>query len=235
MKIAGVQRVSLIDFPGRVAATVFLAGCNLNCGYCYNRWMIDAERTPEALDVPAFLAWLETRRKLLDGVCVSGGEPTLQAELATLLRAIKALGLAIKLDTNGTLPERIEALLAEGLVDYVALDLKAPLDERYARVVGRSIDLDAIRRTLAILRAGHIPYEYRTTVGPALDEAALSDLAHVVAPQETWFLQPFLAREGVDAATAQLPAFDEEALRAITARLRALVGGVRLRGDDASS
>ena len=242
VKIAGLQKVSLLDFPGRIAATIFLAGCNLNCGYCHNRWMLRAEEVVEALSLEDCLRWLGTRRGRLDGVCISGGEPTLGANLPAFLRAIKQLGFATKLDTNGTLPERLQALLVEGTVDYVALDLKAPLDERYGQVAGRDVDVAAIRRTMALLRAwsrgeaaagekagaGARPaadaaprrgYEYRTTVAPLLDEAALGDIAHELQPEERWVLQRFVHAESVDPALA-----------ALAARLARVAPGVRARG-----
>ena len=255
VKIAGLQKVSLLDFPGRIAATIFLAGCNLNCGYCHNRWMLRAEEVVEALSLEDCLRWLSTRRGRLDGVCISGGEPTLGANLPAFLRAIKQLGFATKLDTNGTLPERLQALLVEGTVDYVALDLKAPLDERYGQVAGREVDVAAIRRTMALLRAwirgaaaagekagaGARPaadaaprrgYEYRTTVAPLLDEAALGDIACELQPEERWVLQRFVPAEGVDPALAALPAPDEEALAALAARLAQVAPGVRVRGAE---
>jgi len=244
MKIAGLQRVSLIDYPGHIAATVFLAGCNLNCGYCYNRWMIDEESAPEALSGEEFLGWLRTRVGRLDGVCVSGGEPTVHEDLAPFLRTIKGLGFAVKLDTNGTSPAHLSALLAEGLLDYVAMDLKAPLDARYNRVAGRPVDLSAIRQSMTLLRAwglpplpiqsgaiGSRPYEFRTTVGPLLDEVALQDIAREIEEAELWWLQPFVVTPEVVPALASARALDENALRQAVRVLAGIAPGVRLRGE----
>ncbi len=231
MKITGLQKLTLIDYPDRIAATLFLAGCNLDCGYCYNRWMIDASRAPEALPVEAFLDWLHIRVGKLDGVCVSGGEPTLDPDLPDLLRAIKGLGFAVKLDSNGTRPAVLGALLDEGLLDYVAVDIKAPLDERYAIVAGRPVDPDVIRRTLALLRAWGGPYELRTTVGPDLDRAALRDIAKELLPEERWYLQPYMATPEVSERLAGLSAPSEDDLRNAAEELRAVAGGVRLRGE----
>jgi len=253
MKIAGLQRVSLIDYPGHIAATVFLAGCNLNCGYCYNRWMIDEESAPEALSGEEFLGWLRTRVGRLDGVCVSGGEPTVHEDLAPFLRTIKGLGFAVKLDTNGTSPAHLSALLAEGLLDYVAMDLKAPLDARYNRVAGRPVDLSAIRQSMTLLRAwggppirvqsgaiggrspiralGDRPYEFRTTVGPLLDEGDLQDIAHEIQEAELWWLQPFVVTPEVILPPASAQALDESALRQAVRVLAGIAPGVRLRGE----
>jgi len=258
MKIAGLQRVSLIDYPGYIAATVFLAGCNLNCGYCYNRWMIDEANVPEALSSEELLGWLRTRVGRLDGVCVSGGEPTVHEDLAQLLRTIKGLGFAVKLDTNGTQPERLFALLDEGLLDYVAMDIKAPLDSRYHRVAGRQVDLSAIRRSMGLLRAwgqvlihnnygenqnlprglpptdsiGGLAYEFRTTVGPLLDEGALQEIAREIEEAELWWLQPFVATPDVAPSLAEAKALDEAALQAIVGRLAVTTPGARLRGEE---
>lgn len=248
MKIAGLQKTTLIDYPDRIAATVFLAGCNLDCGYCYNRWMIAegrneaecgdtsivsfrASRVPEALSVEAFLAWLRARVDKLDGVCVSGGEPTLAPDLPDLLRAIKGLGFAAKLDTNGTRPEVVRALLDEGLLDYVALDIKAPLDARYGVVAGRPVDPDVIRRTLALLRAWGGAYELRTTVCPDLDRAALRDIAQELFPEERWYLQPCVVTPEVAERLAGRATMGEGALWVVAEELRAVAPGVRVRGE----
>lgn len=233
MKIAGLQRVTLIDYPGRVAATVFLAGCNLRCGYCHNRWMLDASHVPEALTVADLLAWLKTRRKLLDGVCISGGEPTLEEDLPSLLRAIKDLGFLVKLDTNGTLPERLRAILEQGFVDYVALDVKAPLDERYADIVGVSLAPETVRRSMELLAAWGGDYELRTTVAPGLDEQALIAMAAtvdaIVTPAPRWFLQPFEPTPEVVAEVRTAEHLPPQALEALLPRLRALMPRVELR------
>jgi len=231
MKIAGLQRVSLIDYPGHIAATVFLAGCNLNCGYCYNRWMIDEESVPEALSGEEFLGWLRTRVGRLDGVCVSGGEPTVHEDLVPFLRTIKGLGFAVKLDTNGTTPGRLSALLAEGLLDYVAMDVKAPLDARYHRVAGRQVDLSALRQSMTLLRAWGKPYEFRTTVGPLLDAGDLQDIAREIEEAELWWLQPFVLTPEVALPLASAQALDESALRQAVRALAGIAPGVRLRGE----
>ena len=229
MRIVGLQRVSLRDYTDKIAATVFLAGCNLNCGYCHNRWMLEAG-APVAISEDAFLEWLATRRGLLDGVCVSGGEPTLSPDLADLLRAIKDLGFDVKLDTNGTRPEVLGPLLDEGLVDMVAMDLKAPLDERYAEVAGRPVDVEPLRCSMAHLRRWGGAYEFRTTVGPQVGEDWLQAIAPELLPGEVWYLQMFRASEGVDPDLAAAEAPDEDALAAMAARLAEMAPGVRVRG-----
>ena len=229
MKVAGLQRVTLIDFPGKVAASIFLAGCNLACGYCHNHWMIDAAGVTEAISVTDLLAWLETRRGLLDGVCISGGEPTLDPELPDLIRAIRAMGYLIKLDTNGTFPRRLEALLGERLVDYVAMDVKAPLDDRYASMAGVAISPEPVRQSMAALAAWGGAYELRTTVGPGLDEAALLDMAAELVDAPRWILQVFEASDGVLASVRQATHLTAEDLTALLPRLQAIAPRTELR------
>ncbi|NLG49591.1 MAG: anaerobic ribonucleoside-triphosphate reductase activating protein [Chloroflexi bacterium] len=232
MKIAGLAKVSLIDFPGRIAATVFLAGCNLRCAYCHNRWMLDASSVQPVSSIPAFLDWLQTRVGRLDGVCISGGEPTLHQGLADLAQAIKHLGMAVKLDTNGTRPEQLSRLLDEQLVDYVAMDLKAPLDPRYSDVAGAPVDLLAIRQSLALLRRWGSAYELRTTVAPSVDAAMLRDMARVVTEREVWYLQPFRSAPAVSPEMSAQPSLREDELEQLAQELRALAPGVRVRATN---
>lgn len=227
MKVAGLQKVSLIDYPGKIAATVFLAGCNLDCGYCHNRWMIREAEVTAALSLEALLDWLATRVGLLDGVCLSGGEPTLHEALPDLAGRIKALGFAIKLDTNGTHPDMLRSLLTEGLLDYVAMDLKAPLDARYHKVAGVRVDIATLQAGLSLLRSGTVGYELRTTVGPQLAQDDLLDVARSTQPNEAWYLQPFLAAEGVRESG---PVLGPAELEALLPALRAVAPGARLRG-----
>jgi len=232
VKIAGLQKVSLIDYPGYIAATVFLAGCNLNCGYCYNRWLIDAGQVVAAITQEDLLSWLATRRGRLGGVCVSGGEPALHAELPAFLQSIKALGYAVKLDTNGTHPKRLDLLLENRLVDYVAMDLKAPLDERYDEVAGMTVDCAAIRQSMEVLRRWGGSYEYRTTVLPSLTEGALANIGAQLQALETWYLQRFVPLSTLGPAPAPVGIADEEALKALAEKLRHIAPGVTVRGGD---
>ncbi|MBN1400859.1 MAG: anaerobic ribonucleoside-triphosphate reductase activating protein [Anaerolineae bacterium] len=228
--IAGLQRVSLIDYPDRIAASVFLAGCNLDCAYCHNRWMIREADVVPALSAEELLGWLGTRVGLLDGVCISGGEPTLQPELDGLLRAIKALGFEVKLDTNGLLPQRLDRLLDQELVDYVAMDIKAPLDARYAEVAGCPIKLESVRESMRLLRQYARAYEFRTTVGPQIDEQALVDIASVLIAADPWFLQVYRQAPGIPEPLRDLPALGADELQRIAERLRQWTPNVQVRG-----
>ncbi len=161
MNIQGYQKLTLLDFPGRTACTVFTGGCNLRCPFCHNAGLV---RTPlaEQNATEEVLAFLAKRQGILDGVCVTGGEPLLQPDLADFLRQVKAMGYAVKLDTNGSLPERLAALLATGLVDYVAMDVKSS-PAGYAAAAGVEVDTAVFDRSIRILRESGIPHEFRTT------------------------------------------------------------------------
>ncbi|MDJ0781502.1 MAG: anaerobic ribonucleoside-triphosphate reductase activating protein [Desulfosarcinaceae bacterium] len=168
LSIGGFQPFSLSDFPGRAAAILFTQGCNFRCPYCHNRSLwASVPLAPPALTISGVLAFLRERVGRLGGVVVTGGEPTLQAALADLLEAIKAIGLAVKLDTNGARPRVIEALLGRGLVDYIAMDIKAP-PEKYDLLCGCHVDLGAIRRSMALIAASGVAHHFRTTLYPPL-------------------------------------------------------------------
>lgn len=230
MKIAGLQRVSLIDYPDRIAATVFLAGCNLDCGFCHNRWMLSAAQVSEAISVSELLTWLRGRVGLLDGVCISGGEPTINEELARLAHEIKALGFALKLDTNGTRPGALADLIDQELLDYVAMDIKAPLDARYRALVGRNVSPAIIAESMTMLRSSGVAYEFRTTVAPGLDRQALVDIAALLEPGERWYLQVYRHPDDLPEAKGA-PALAAEDLHEIVEALSATGIQVAVRGD----
>ena len=191
MRIKGLQKLTLLDYPGRLAATVFLGGCNLRCPFCHNASLVvrsdDAEIGEDAL-----FEFLQSRRGKLSGVCVTGGEPTLNPELPSFISRIRALGYAVKLDTNGTNPDMLEALVRDGLVDYVAMDVKSSIDS-YAAVAGvPGLDVGLIERSIDFLLRGEVEYEFRTTVVRELHTARdLEALARRIKGARAYFLQPF--------------------------------------------
>lgn len=201
--IAGLQKMTLLDFPGKVACTVFLQGCNFRCPFCHNSSLLgSSEDAPISQD--AFFAFLEKRRGLLDGVCITGGEPTLSPELPRLLEKIKALGFAVKLDTNGSRPEILKALVNDGLVDYVAMDIKN-CPERYRETAGCDrLDLSKIEQSMVFLMEGHLDYEFRTTVVEEFhtvqDIEAIGNWFRKLCPDrqvKKYFLQPFVENDSV--------------------------------------
>ena len=210
MEIAGLQKLTLLDYPGKVACTVFLSGCNFRCPYCHNAELIDGLLPPET-DEDGLIAFLEKRRGLLDGVCITGGEPSLRGEeLARLLRRVKALSYAVKLDTNGTRPELLSSLAEEGLIDYVAMDIKNSPD-RYAETAGLSrISLDAVRESASFLLSGRVDYEFRTTVVKELfDDNSFLGIGPWIRGAKRYYLQPFEDRDTVAVRGLHAPSREE--------------------------
>ena len=202
MKIVGIQKLTLLDFPGKVACTVFLNGCNFRCPYCHNAELLgDGE---EVMTVAGLLAFLRKRQGILEGVCITGGEPTLHPELPALLGEVRALGYAVKLDTNGYRPEILEAVLNQGLVDYVAMDLKNG-PESYAETVGLvQVELAKIRQSIRLLMDSPVDFELRTTVAKQLHSGeTITSMANWLLettngkPIPRLFVQPFVDRDTV--------------------------------------
>ncbi len=236
MKISGLQKLTLLDYPGRVACTVFLGGCNFRCPFCHNSELLGAD-AEEFMKAEELLAFLKSRVGILEGVCITGGEPTLQKDLPELLRAIKEMGYAVKLDTNGYRPDVLKALVEEGLVDYVAMDVKNS-PERYAITCGiesDGFDLSRIEESMRFLMEGTVNYEFRTTVvKPLHDEEAIGAmgdwLLNLAAGRraKALYLQPFVDRDTV-AVSGLFPPTAEE-MREYKEFLEGCAQAVELRG-----
>ncbi len=167
MKIGGLQKVTLLDFPAQIAAIVFTKGCNFACPFCFNRNLV-LGTTPTISQATVF-SFLKKRKNVLDGLVLTGGEPLLQEDLEKFIRKARRLGYKIKLDTNGALPELLKTLLQKKLLDYVALDFKAPLDENYAKAIGKEdFNPDLIVESIKLLLRAKIPFELRTTIVPGI-------------------------------------------------------------------
>jgi len=180
MNLGGIQKTSLIDFPGRVSCVLFLAGCNFDCPYCHNPELVSGKQSPPAMNASQLKAFLAKRRGLLDGVAITGGEPTLQSDLPELCRTIKALGFSIKLDTNGSRPAVLKKLIAEQLVDFVAMDVKT-MPQQYAPLICRSCKPSEIIDSIQIIISSRLPHEFRTTcVKPIVNESVISAMANLL-------------------------------------------------------
>lgn len=202
MKIAGLQKMTLLDYPGKVACTVFFAGCNFRCPFCHNGELLDGTAEP-VMDEQELLTFLSKRKGLLDAVCISGGEPTLQPELASLLEKIKAMGFLTKLDTNGSRPDVLKDLVSRGLLDYVAMDIKNSPD-CYDETAGVSVHFGPLEESIRFLTGEHVDYEFRTTVAAQLHSSrAVEQMGRWVSSLaenkkiRRWFVQPFADRDTV--------------------------------------
>ena len=197
MRIQGLQKLTLLDYPGRTACTIFLSGCNFRCPFCHNAPLLTAA-DEDGMDEDELLAFLKKRQGLLDGVAVTGGEPLLRPDLPQLLEKIKALGYVIKLDTNGAFPERLEAVVCAGLADYVAMDIKNS-PARYAETAGTAeLDLAPIDKSVSFLLRGTVDYEFRTTAVAELhDDTSFLKLGDWLAGAKRYYIQCFQPRETV--------------------------------------
>lgn len=197
IQIHGLQKMTLLDFPGKVAATIFLGGCDLRCPFCHNSQLIDGTASA-IMDDRELLDFLSSRKKLLEGVCLTGGEPLLRPNLSNLIQSIKELGYAVKLDTNGTHPEKLQNLIDQNLLDYVAMDIKNSPD-RYKETTGQpNLDLSSIEKNVSILNSGIIESEFRTTVIKEFhDENAFHAIGKLIKGAKNYYLQPFVDRDTV--------------------------------------
>lgn len=191
MRIAALVPTSLVDYPGFIAAVLFTQGCNLRCGYCHNPALLDGER-PGSVSAADVLSHLRRRKGVLDGLVMSGGEPTLQFGLTEFLGKVKENGFLVKLDTNGTVPLVLEQLIRGKLLDFVAMDIKAP-PERYREICGPAADLAAVRESVRLLRRAGIQTEFRTTLAPGLGMDDLREIMAWIGPSPRFVLQRYRA------------------------------------------
>ena len=230
MRISGLQKMTLLDYPGLVACTVFTGGCNLRCPFCHNASLVLPERAADETDEAEVFRFLEKRQAMLDGVAVTGGEPLLHADLHDFLRRVRALGYRIKLDTNGTFPDRLRAVVEEGLVDRVAMDVKnAPL--LYGKTVGlHRFDIAPVERSKDYLLEGHVEYEFRTTVVRGLHTAeSLLAAARWIEGAREYYLQQYKDSGDVIRPDA-LGAFTDDEMRGLLEKVRTVIPAAQLRG-----
>ena len=226
MRLGGLMKMTLLDFPGHIACTVFTLGCDFRCPFCHNATLVT--HPEEGLTVDELLSFLKKRQGILDGVCVTGGEPLLHGDLPDLLLKIRELGYAVKLDTNGAHPEALRAVVSRGLVDYVAMDIKNS-PAKYPMTVGLPAMPAGVRESAAYLLAGGVPYEFRTTVVEELHEPEdFEAIGKWIAGAERYFLQRFtdsgdLIGEGMSAPSV-------EKMEACLAAVRPYVPVAALRG-----
>ncbi len=220
MHIGGFQKTSLSDFPGRISAIIFTQGCNFRCPYCHNPELADPARFINPLDEETILGFLRTRRGKLQGIVVTGGEPTVHADLPDFLERLKSLGFRVKLDTNGSNPALLEKVIEAKLIDYCAMDIKAPL-HKYSELTRSSIDPERIGTSVCLLKSSSIPHELRTTVVDPL--LSVKDVIEIgtMAKGSRFILQRFRRTKILDPDLSAEPTSSESVLRAAHAALLA--------------
>ncbi len=227
MKLSGIQKLTLLDFPGKVACTLFTPGCNFRCPFCHNASLVfSCVRNITEEEVFAFL---KKRTGILDGVCITGGEPLLQKDIAPFLAQVKALGFLVKLDTNGAFPDRLEPLLQAKAVDYVAMDVKASRQNYHTAIGLATVDLDSIERSVELLKTSGVDHEFRTTTVKGIHTSKdFEDIAQWLAGEEKYFLQQYTPSD--DMIGDPFEQFTKEELEAFAAIVRRTVKNVEIRG-----
>ena len=230
MRIAGLQKLTLLDYPEHTACTVFTAGCNLRCPFCHNSELVLPERKPPLLAEEAFFSYLQKRQGILDGVCVTGGEPLLQPDIGDFLARIKALGFAVKLDTNGTRPQVLRQLVERGLVDYVAMDINNSPDS-YAKTAGiPDMDLTPIWESVDYLMSGAVDFEFRTTVADGLHTAQdMAAIGQWLQGAKRYYLQQF--KDSGDILSPGLQPPSQERLEQYRQIVRQYIPSAKIRGE----
>lgn len=231
MLLKGLQKLTLLDYPGKMACTVFAGGCNFRCPFCHNASLVVGERVKERASLPEeeFFSFLNKRRGILEGVCVSGGEPTIQPDILPFLYNIKELGYLVKLDTNGYRPDILKKAVCEGLIDYVAMDIKSS-KEGYGRAVGiRNFDISPICESVDFLMGGNLDFEFRTTLVRELHgEAEILGIGEWIAGAPKYFLQTF--KDSGDLISSEFSGYDQNSTEYLLKLLKSTVPNAQIRG-----
>lgn len=227
MKISGLQKLTLLDYPGKMACTVFTYGCNFRCGFCHNALLV-TEENANVISEDEFFAFLKKRQGILEGVCVSGGEPTLQSDLKDFLVKIKELGYDVKLDTNGTRPALLKSLIDKKLINYMAMDIKNS-PEKYSLTCGCDVDIDAIKESVNIIIESGIDHEFRTTTVREYHTAEdFQSIAKWIKGDSKYFLQHF--EDSGNLIGENLSPFTKEEMLSFVDNIKGLLPKATIRG-----
>jgi len=214
MEIGGLQKLTLIDYPGRLAATVFLIGCDFRCPFCYSSELVLPEKIKNQPRIPEkeFFKFLKERKGLLEGVTICGGEPCINKDLPQFCKKIKKHGYLVKLDTNGSKPEMLKNLIGKKLIDYVAMDIKAS-QEKYAKAIGVKLNIKKIQKSINILKDREIDFEFRTTIVPTIHQKEdILKIARWIKPARKYFLQNFRPEKTIDPSFENIKPYSQEYL-----------------------
>jgi len=229
--IRGIIETSFIDWDGKLVMSLYTPRCNLRCPFCHNYELLEnPERYPEK-------SWASVRNHLkkhsdfLDGVCITGGEPLLEPDIEDWMKKIKAMGKLVKLDTNGTMPDILSDLIAKKLVDYVAMDVKAPLDERYSKAIGVKIDIRKIKKSIGIIMKSGVDYEFRTTIVPTIHSAEdIIEIAKSLKGAKKYVIQQFVPFHAWDEKLRDLKPYDNETIARVADECSQYVENMVVRG-----
>ena len=238
MEIRGFIDLSLSDWDGKLCSVIFLPGCNLRCPFCYNSTLVLHPETVETVPFLPVEDYLRKQRSWIDGVCITGGEPTIHKDLPELCSKLKETGFLVKVDTNGTYPKMVKTLIDNGLVDYIAVDIKAPLTvEKYSKATGANVEklLEKVEESIGVLLESNMDYEFRTTVVPTLhEEQDLREICDSVKGCKKYVLQKFdvsFGKETIDPDFSKLKSFSDEKLKNFLAIAQEILPNVRLRSS----
>ena len=229
MKIHGLQKLTLLDYPGKTACTIFTGGCNFRCPFCHNALLVTDIDSSQTYSEEEILNFLSKRTGLLEGVCITGGEPLMNGDIADFIKKIKEMGYSVKLDTNGTFPERLGMLLEHNLIDYVAMDIKNS-KENYAKTAGiQNVSISDIEKSINLLKSSDIDYEFRTTVVNELHtKEDILKIAEWIKGAKRYFLQNF--EDSGNLIGENLTAVSKEALESMKSSAKAFVENIQIRG-----
>jgi len=228
VEIKGIERFSSRDFPGHISSTVFLGGCTFRCPYCHNADLVLRPETLQTTPLDIFLSYLDGRKGWLEGVCITGGEPLLHEDVEDLVRVVRDRGLLVKLDTNGSFPDRLEKLLADGLLDWVAMDIKAPL-ERYREVTRSNVEVEAIVRSADLIKHSGVRSTFRTTVVPGLiGREDIVKIGEWLRGAESYLIQQFVPHSTIDPAYLEKKPYSPTELEALVEAARPFFKEARL-------
>ena len=229
MRIQGLQKLTLLDYPEHTACTVFTAGCNFRCPFCHNASLVVDIPKEAQISEEEFFAFLQKRIGIIDGVCVSGGEPLLQPDIEQFIRKIKDMGFAVKLDTNGSFPDKLIHLVEQGLVDYVAMDIKNSPDTYVFTAGTETLDIVSVKKSVAYLKEGHVPHEFRTTVVKHYhSKESLEEIGKWLEGTEKYFLQNFV--DSGDLIGKNTRGCSEEEMKEFLMTVKKYIPSANLRG-----
>ncbi len=231
MIIGGLQKLTLIDYPGKLACTVFLAGCNFRCPFCYSSELVLPEKIEKQpkISEKEFFDFLEERKRLLEAVTVCGGEPTINKDLPQFCKKIKKLGYSVKIDTNGSNPKMLKDLISKKLIDYVAMDVKLPR-EKYEKILGREAKLKNIEKSISLLKENRVDYEFRSTVVPTLlTKEDVIKIAQWISGAKKYYLQNFRAEKTIDPKFEKVKPYPDKYILDIVKKISPLFEVCELR------